>query len=241
MWLIFRSTRDKKKFVIEVTGEETWNEIKNILSTQYNLSSELTINRETPIMDMDKQLKNDHVSDMDSFDLSIPTSDQVNTSKPTPAVASPASSQSSAVRPAPSGSAAKSPSDKAGPAQPQTGIPHIESDPPNFDNLVSEIMQLGFNQEQSIAALRSLSYDVTAAANALYEGFTVSHGQSGHLTATATEYRDSMQSQYNAMNSTDKAAVDRLKARGFSLSQATEAYIAMDKNEENALAFLNSN
>ena len=106
-------------------------------------------------------------------------------------------------------------------------------DPPNFQELVDGLVELGFEPLQCEQALRMAQFDTNRAANTLLTGeFAVNHP-----TQHQGRYGE-VQSRYDSLDPEEKAAVDRLCTVHPDPVRVLQVYIACEKDEEQAHSLL---
>ena len=128
-------------------------------------------------------------------------------------------------RPPPSGS------------RPLSGSP----DPPNFEELVLNLTEIGFSRPQCEQALRMANYDPERACNLLLTGeipvqSTPQSNQDTDAPLRSVNFGQ-FQPVYDSFTPEEKAAVERL-LRHADPNTVIQFYMACDKNEEQTLALL---
>ena len=106
-------------------------------------------------------------------------------------------------------------------------------DPPNFQELVDGLVELGFERRQCEQALRMSQFDTNRAAETLLTGeFTANH------TEQPQGRFGPLQSYYDSLAPEEKAAVDRLCQIDIPPLTVIQVYVACDKDEEQARKLL---
>lgn len=117
--------------------------------------------------------------------------------------------------------------------------PKVRDDPPDFDVRVEMLSSMGFERSRCEQALRDANYNPDVAANLLL-GSPIPEPSPPPAPRSPGSDRAEVQAVIDALSSSDRAAVDRIAARGFSLEDAVQVYLACGKCETTTLACLNS-
>jgi hypothetical protein len=113
------------------------------------------------------------------------------------------------------------------------------SEPPNFQELVNTLRELGFEAPLCEKALRSSNYDVEQAGNMLLSGNIPSTAPSAPpRDDDEPQIFDELQSRFHELSEDDRRAVLRLVPFCGRPSIALEMFIVCDGNEEQARAML---
>ena len=122
------------------------------------------------------------------------------------------------------------------------------SDPQNFANLCSQLTDMGFDLSSVQKSLRQTNYRSDLAANLLLSGNIPDDEPESFLdderpntppmnfennfpSRPSFKRFGEMQSQYDSLNSNEKASVDRLLGLGFDPLTTLQVFIACDKDE----------
>ena len=115
-------------------------------------------------------------------------------------------------------------------------------DPPDFENLISQIVDLGIGRENAIKALRKCRYDPKYAINDIFaspgEYTTTKSPLSPVNTQQTTQSnptfidKSMLDSKYNSLDFVNKGKVDRLKNKGYQLPMILQVLEACDNDED---------
>lgn len=115
--------------------------------------------------------------------------------------------------------------------------PKVADDPPDFDVRVEMLSSMGFEKSKCEKALRDANYNPDVAANLLL-------GSPAPAPAPpprrAGSDREELHAAIGALSQSDRTALERIVACGFTMEDAAQVYIACGKCEETTLACLNS-
>lgn len=155
---------------------------------------------------------------------------QLGNAGPSHVVSRPAPAPAPVPAPAPAPAPAPVPANRPAPSGP--------ADPPNFDELVGNMVELGLPRDQSIRALRSNHYNIEAAVTAIFNGEVndaepAPQRPGGGSSARFGEFA----SAYESLSESERQAVDRLCSRA-DPETALQIYMACDKNEQVAAGCL---
>ena len=117
-------------------------------------------------------------------------------------------------------------------------------DPPNFNQLVSDLQDMGFPEEQCKQALRATRYNMQAAVDRLLNGSEGSAPPPPASPPREVFHRSSgrygeLQNLFDALSDDEKAAVSRLEQLGLDSITVLQIYLACEKDEASATSCIN--
>ena len=110
-------------------------------------------------------------------------------------------------------------------------------DPPNFDQLVLSLQEMGFTEDQCKQALRARNYEVDAAADYLINGGAGAAPPPPPQPSPPRVPSDrggkygELQSAFDSLSDDEKAAVTRLESLGLDPITVLQVYMACGKDE----------
>lgn len=124
------------------------------------------------------------------------------------------------------------------------------SDPPNFQDMVSSLTEMGFSQEMCERALRASRYNPEAAVNLLISGEVEAAPPQNSPPPREPAVPDTpprrsgkygeLQQTFDELTEDEKAAVERLEQLGLDSATVLQVYICCEKNESTATNCINT-
>ncbi|OHT17549.1 hypothetical protein TRFO_02614 [Tritrichomonas foetus] len=265
MWLIFKA--QKKKYVIEFSGEETFADIEHIFREVYHITQKFSFSidglnpifdKTTPLNEFPGTAGQQYVEILLSIQENSSTTEQkalgpisqtkyvaigraaVSSSKAgmpartsstgmpsrTSSTTGMPSRTSSINRPPPSSNVTK-----------PTASPQNPNDPPNFNESVQTLVDMGFPAQQVQNALRESKYDIEQATEKLLSMPKTGAG-TANFNKLAEDQKATAKAEYAKFTTAEKQAINRLKNTGVDDSTIIATYVQCNKDEAQTRAIL---
>ena len=241
LWISFENKTSKKTYFLELSPSDKVGDAVKILQDIYHLPASITLTHRTQITHMEKTFEELGIQNYAQIILTMAESAN--------------SINDSCVAPSSEEEIQKAKEEKE--LYEKKEAEAKAKDPPNFEELVRNLEGQGFGDAEVRQVLRENHYDVNLAYEIL-NSLKSAETENVHPTTTSTtqsvllstqqtstglrvsgqEYHNIMQDNYNKLTDAEKQAIQNIVSAGFSQSQAVEAYLACEKNEQNALNFL---